>query len=75
MTPDTDPSDGPTTAPEFERRLFRLVREAHENGVDVEGGWADRNGDPDRPDWGVEIYEVVDRAADEHGTGSATGED
>ena len=57
--PDPEPpSDGPTTEEEFQARLVRLIRAARANGVDVEGGWMDRNPRGDEPDWGIEIYEV-----------------
>ncbi|MFB6079879.1 MAG: hypothetical protein ABEJ81_02585 [Haloferacaceae archaeon] len=51
-------SDGPTTEQAFQNDLARLIRVAHANGVDVEGGWEDRTLDADAPDWGIEIYEV-----------------
>lgn len=34
-----------------------LLRRAHANGVDVEGGWECRNGDG-HPDWDVVVTEV-----------------
>lgn len=34
-----------------------LLNRAHDNGVDVEGGWDCRNG-PDYPDWDVVVTEV-----------------
>lgn len=37
--------------------LRSLLLCAHENGVDVEGGWECRNGS-DRPDWDVVVTEV-----------------
>lgn len=51
-----DPDDV-TTEEEFEEALAHLVRTAEANGVDVDGGWTCRDGS-DRPDWGVEVYEV-----------------
>lgn len=52
--------DGPTTEHEFERRLGALLVDAHDNGVDVSGGWQHRDpADTSRPDWGVEVYEVL----------------
>lgn len=58
MHESTPSNDGPRTEQEFNERLIRLIRDAHANGVDVEGGWMDRTRN-DEPDWGVEIYEVV----------------
>lgn len=52
-------SNGPTTEEEFQEQLVSLIRASHTTGVDVEGGWMDRNGSEDLPDWGIEIYEVV----------------
>lgn len=49
--------DGVTTGAAFQDELVRLLREAEANGVDVEGGWASRDG-AERPEWGIEIYEV-----------------
>jgi hypothetical protein len=37
--------------------LKALLRRAHANGLDVEGGWACRNGD-DHPDWDVVVSQV-----------------
>lgn len=50
---------GPSTEEAFQRRLVSLIRAAHANGVDVEGGWMDRTRADDRPDWGIEIYRVA----------------
>jgi|GEM_PF-2047748 len=52
---------GPETEAEFEANLIWLLRTAHANGVDVEGGWMDRKDSIDEPDWGIEIYEVAKR--------------
>lgn len=52
-------ASGPETQAAFESNLIWLIRTAHENGVDVEGGWMDRNGSEQLPDWGIEIYEVT----------------
>lgn len=41
----------------FHEKLQELVRRAHDNDVDVEGGWACRNGDG-HPDWDVVVTEV-----------------
>lgn len=59
MSTSRPPGDGPTTDSEFNDQLGTLIRRAHGNGVDVEGGWAFRTEHEDRPDWGVEIYEVT----------------
>lgn len=34
---------------EFRDRLVDLIRDAHANGVDIDGAWADRNPDPEVP--------------------------
>lgn len=49
--------DGVTTEAAFQEALVGLLREAEANGVDIEGGWAGFDG-PERPEWGIEIYEV-----------------
>ena len=41
----------------FQDALAELIQEAEANGVDVEGGWACRDGS-DPSEWGIEIYEV-----------------
>jgi hypothetical protein len=68
------PSETPSTEAEFSDRLVRLIRGAHANGVEVGGAWADRNPDPDIPDWGVEIYEVA-RPDDRSDRGPSPGTD
>ncbi len=50
----------PRSQTEFSMRLRELVRTAHENDVDVEGGWNCRY-ESDLPDWEVAITEVVKR--------------
>lgn len=49
----------PTVSSEDELRsqLETLFQRAHENDVDVEGGWECRNGDG-HPDWDVIVTEV-----------------
>ena len=42
---------------ELHAELQSLLRRAHENGVDVEGGWDCRNG-AEHPDWDVLVTEV-----------------
>lgn len=37
--------------------LRALLQQAHENGVDVEGGWECRNGSK-YPDWDIVVSEV-----------------
>ncbi|AEN06091.1 hypothetical protein Halar_2436 [halophilic archaeon DL31] len=47
------------TAGELNAKLKTLLRRAHDNGVDVEGGWDCRNGEsPGHPDWDVVVSEV-----------------
>lgn len=41
--------------------LKALLSRAHENGVNVEGGWDCRNG-PEYPDWDVVVSEVTKKA-------------
>lgn len=48
----------------FHEELQELVRRAHANDVDVEGGWACRNGDG-HPDWDVVVTEVEKAEASE----------
>jgi len=59
MPPSHPSSDGPTTRREFEDALGALLRAAHDNGVDVVGGYAYRNDPASDPDWGVEVHEVA----------------
>lgn len=58
MPPSTPDPNGPTTESEFDARLRALVHAAHDNGIDVEGGWSARTDRDERPDWGIEIYRV-----------------
>lgn len=44
--------------------LEALLMQAHDNGVDVEGGWACRN-DRGYPDWDVVVTEVTEKAGPE----------
>ncbi|MEF8786170.1 MAG: hypothetical protein V5A45_09575 [Haloarculaceae archaeon] len=46
-----------TSEKELLTELQSLLRQAHENGIDVEGGWDCRNG-AEHPDWDVMITEV-----------------
>lgn len=42
---------------ELNAELKALLRRAHLNGIDVEGGWECRNG-TEHPDWDVIVTEV-----------------
>lgn len=57
--PSRPTATGPETEAAFESNLIWLLRTASENGVDVRGGWMDRNESEELPDWGIEIYEVT----------------
>jgi hypothetical protein len=46
-----------TSEKELHTELQSLLRRAHENDIDVEGGWDCRNG-CEHPDWDVVITEV-----------------
>lgn len=46
-----------TSEEELHTELQSLLRQAHQNGVIVEGGWDCRNGS-EHPDWDVLITEV-----------------
>ena len=48
----------PRSDPELNARLEELLDVAFENGVDVLGGWAIRNG-PEFPDWDVQVTELA----------------
>lgn len=50
-------SNGPTTRESLDEALRALLQQAHENDVDVKGGWECRNGDG-YPDWDIVITEV-----------------
>jgi len=56
--------DTPTAEEEFRDELGALLRRAHDEGVDVGGGWDCRN-DPDHPDWDVIVSEVRKSEASE----------
>jgi len=58
-----DPQLNVTDEPTFETLLSELLRTAHENGIEIEGGW-DVDGDDGHPDWDV-VVTVVERAADD----------
>ena len=50
MVPHDDLSEA-----DFAERLRDLLIEAHESGIEVEGGWPALNEAPDVPDWDVVI--------------------
>ncbi|HKL30588.1 MAG TPA: hypothetical protein VJ898_15140 [Natrialbaceae archaeon] len=52
-----------TAETEFHDRLRAAVRDATENGVEVEGSWPVLSDDPDAPDWDVEIV-LLDESED-----------
>ncbi|WP_431358905.1 hypothetical protein [Halovenus amylolytica] len=49
--------EAPTSADELHTDLQALIRQAHSNGVDVQGGWECRNG-TEYPDWDIVVTEV-----------------
>lgn len=51
----------PTTAGQLHEELQALIREAHDNDIDVIGGWECRNG-PEYPDWDILVTEVTKRS-------------
>lgn len=46
-----------TSQEELNEELKALLRRAHNNGIDVRGGWECRNGE-EHPDWDLIITEV-----------------
>ncbi|MFW5919741.1 MAG: hypothetical protein ACOCSF_06045 [Halanaeroarchaeum sp.] len=46
-----------TSEEELNEELKLLLRRAHNNGIDVRGGWECRNGDA-HPDWDLVVTEV-----------------
>lgn len=59
------PFDGEiTSATAFEETLAHMIRSAHRNGVDVEGGWVCRNGDT-TPDYEAVIVELRKSGSDD----------
>ena len=46
-----------TSEEELNEALKALLRRAHENGIDVRGGWECRNGE-EHPDWDLVVTEV-----------------
>jgi hypothetical protein len=53
-----------TTVGAFEKLLGKLLRTAHENGIDVQGGWDVDGGSDGDPDWDV-VVTVVQAADDD----------
>jgi hypothetical protein len=53
----TDNGVRPATEAELNAELKTLIRHAHENGIEVRGGWPCRNG-TGHPDWDVVVTEV-----------------
>jgi len=49
------PSEDESAEDVFAERLREAILQAHEDGVEVEGGWPVLNDDPDLPDWDVVI--------------------
>lgn len=47
----------PGTPAELSEALTALLYQAHDNGINVEGGWECLNG-PDHPDWDVVVTEM-----------------
>lgn len=62
MTTNGTPTGGPTSKDELNEAFGALVCSAHQNGVDVTGGYDVRNRD-DVPNWGIEVY-VVEKSDD-----------
>ncbi len=58
-----DPQLNVTDERTFEALLTELLHTAHQNDIDVEGGW-DVDGDDGHPDWDV-VVTIVDRATDD----------
>lgn len=65
MTHDNEPAD----ASSFRDALSRLVHNAHENGVDVRGGWEceSETGDPDWDTIITAVSERTDESSDRSG--------
>lgn len=53
----------PTSRDELNAELISLLARAHNNDVEIKGGWECRNGDS-HPDWDVVITELVDASSD-----------
>ncbi|MDS0293575.1 hypothetical protein [Halogeometricum luteum] len=61
MSPPSSPDPTVRTASEFNAALRALIESAHDNGVDVEGGWECRTSS-EVPDWDVVVVEFDERA-------------
>lgn len=61
MTPPFDPETEPTTVEEFDAELGRLVSEARDQNVPIEGAYNVRSPDPDTRDFTIEITEIAKR--------------
>lgn len=53
----------PTSKAQLNAELKALLLSAHKNGLDVEGGFACRNG-VEHPDWDIIVTEVESRRSD-----------
>ncbi|GAB3705002.1 hypothetical protein [Halorubrum pallidum] len=60
----TADDEAPSTEAEFRADLRSLLRRAHEEDIDIEGGWECRNG-TEHPDWDVVVSEVQKPTASE----------
>lgn len=49
-----------TTPDDFREALTRLLAEAHENNIDIEGGWTCRHPDGN-PSWDATVVELAER--------------
>ncbi len=59
MTVSNPEVDGPKTVEELQSALNRTVRQAYQNGVDVEGGFDCVDRSSEEPDWTIEISEIM----------------
>jgi hypothetical protein len=66
MTPSDTSNDDIDTEAAFNDALRELLVEAHESGLDVEGGWECRTSEG-APDWDVVVSEVETLAASDGG--------
>ena len=60
----TSEKTSPTSKAELNAELQALLFRAHENGIEVEGGYECRNG-ADHPDWDVVVTEVMKNESSE----------
>lgn len=61
MSPSSGPRDEPMIEDEFDAELDRLVAEARDEGVPIEGAQNVRSPRPDDPDYTIEITEITKR--------------